>query len=65
MKYLINNKLTLIGVIIGALSGYLYYYYIGCSGGSCPITSKPINSSLYGAALGGLIINYFKTEKSQ
>jgi len=54
--------LTALGVIIGAIGGYLYYHYVGCSGGSCAITSKPVNSTLYGAVMGGLVANIFKKE---
>ncbi len=48
-----------IGVVVGAIAGYLYYFYIGCASGSCAITSKPFNSTLYGAAMGGLVFNMF------
>ena len=56
-----NKKviLTLIGVMIGAVTGYLYYLNIGCESGTCAITSKPINSTLYGSLMGGLIFNMF------
>jgi len=61
---LINKyKLTLTGIIIGAIGGYLYYYFIGCASGTCAITSKPINSTLYGAMMGGLLLNTFKKDK--
>ncbi len=55
---------TLVGGIIGLGAGYLYWQQIGCVSGSCPITSSPINSSLYGALMGGLVVNMFKKEKS-
>ena len=48
---------VLTGVVIGGLLGFLYYKFIGCSTGTCPITSKPLNSILYGAAMGFLITN--------
>lgn len=51
--------ITGMGVILGAICGYLYYFYIGCASGTCAITSKPINSSLYGALMGGLLFNMF------
>ena len=54
MKKLI--KLT----IIGSISGFAYYYFIGCNT-SCSITSSPINSVIYGA-LCGFIIS-FPSEK--
>ncbi|MES1197922.1 MAG: DUF6132 family protein, partial [Chitinophagaceae bacterium] len=53
MKFINNNKLAIIGIIVGAIGGYLYYHYIGCSGGTCSITSKPLNSTLYGSLMGG------------
>ena len=54
--------LTSIGAAIGALAGYGYYFYVGCASGTCAITSKPINSTLYGALMGGLIFNMFVKE---
>jgi hypothetical protein len=52
---------TGIGVIIGLVAGYLYYQEIGCASGSCAITSKPLNSTLYGGLMGGLLFNLFVT----
>ena len=46
-----------IGLVLGAIAGYLYYYYIGCSSGSCAITSKPLNSTIYGSVMGGLALD--------
>ena len=46
-----------IGVALGALGGYLYYYFIGCASGSCAITSKPLNSTVYGMFMGGLMLD--------
>ena len=58
-----KNKLSLLGVAVGALSGYLYWNYIGCTSGTCMITSKPINSTLYGALMGYLLFGIFKKEE--
>ena len=63
MKILIflkKHKLTLAGVFAGALAGFLYYYFVGCSNGTCAISSKPLNSSLYGAVMGALLFNLFE-----
>lgn len=46
----------IIAPILGAVAGYLYYYYIGCSGGTCPITSSPYISTAWGAAIGLLLV---------
>lgn len=45
----------IIGIVIGSSAGYLYYYFVGCATGTCPITSNPYMSVLYGAVMGGLI----------
>jgi hypothetical protein len=50
-----------IGIVIGAVAGYLYYFYVGCASGTCAITSKPLNSTLYGALMGGLLFNMIIT----
>lgn len=65
MSWLRNHIVLIIGVIAGAIAGYLYYHYVGCVSGTCAITSKPVNSTLYGALMGGLLVNMFKKEKSK
>lgn len=44
-----------LGALIGAVIGFAYYKFVGCSTGTCPITSKPFNASLYGAVMGLLV----------
>lgn len=46
-------KLLIVGAFGGL--GYLYYMYIGCSGGTCPITSNPLISTGYGALIGAAV----------
>jgi phage shock protein E len=65
MNFIIKHKLTIIGIIVGAIGGYLDYHFVGCASGTCAITSKPMNSTLYGAMMGGLLFNMFKKEKSK
>lgn len=36
----------------GIIAGFAYYYFIGCRSGSCPITSSPYISSIYGGIIG-------------
>lgn len=62
-QFIKKNLLYLIGGAIGAAGGYLYYIYVGCNSGSCPITSSPVMSVIWGAVLGGLIASLFKKEK--
>lgn len=47
-------KLTA-GIAIGGGLGFLYYYFVGCASGACPITSNPYMSVLYGAVMGALV----------
>lgn len=49
--------ITVLGMLVGAACGYAYYHFNGCASGTCAITSKPLNSTLYGAVLGGLLFN--------
>jgi hypothetical protein len=55
-------KRDLIGITLGAVAGFLYWKFVGCSSGTCMITSKPINSTLYGAVMGFLVAGIFKKE---
>ncbi|MCO5232709.1 MAG: DUF6132 family protein [Chitinophagales bacterium] len=56
--------LYLIGAVVGAVAGFAYWYFIGCTSGTCMITSKPVNSTLYGAMMGSLFFSIFQKEKS-
>lgn len=55
-KYLLH----IIGAGVGAVSGFLYWKYVGCLTGTCKITSSPINSTLYFALMGMLVFSMFK-----
>ncbi|MEE4257077.1 MAG: DUF6132 family protein [Bacteroidales bacterium] len=59
------NFLPVIGAVVGALGGYLYYIEIGCNSGSCAITSNPYLSMLWGAAIGYLLFDMFKRRRKK
>jgi Family of unknown function (DUF6132) len=61
-KWFNNNWLYLAGAAIGAAAGYFYWQQVGCSSGSCVITSKPLNSTLYGGLMGALLAGMFKKD---
>ena len=61
-KWLANNWKSILGALLGAIAGYIYWQQIGCASGTCMITSKPFNSSLYGALMGFLLGGMFKKE---
>ena len=52
MKKWMRPALFILG---GALVGLGYYYLVGCSSGSCAITSNPINSMVYMGLMGWLL----------
>ena len=55
MKMLLKRYwLPVTGILLGALGGYLYWRFVGCATGTCPITSSPFASTVWGAAIGGL-----------
>ena len=57
-KWIKKNKFALIILIPGAIGGYMYWYFIGCTTGTCPITSNPYGSIFYGVILGFLMGNF-------
>jgi hypothetical protein len=53
------------GAALGAVAGWLYWKYVGCASGTCPITSRPLPSTLYGALLGALLFYNFIPAKKK
>jgi hypothetical protein len=41
-----------LGITIGAIAGFMFYYFIGCESGSCAITSSPLGSIITGSFFG-------------
>ena len=66
LKNLFSNKWikTSIFVVLGAIAVYSYYYFIGCSTNSCPITSNPYISSGYGMMV-GLLLSFDSKKKQE
>jgi hypothetical protein len=50
----------IIGALVGGGLGFAYYKFVGCSTGTCPLTSNPIISSLYGMVVGALVAGSFQ-----
>ena len=65
MNLLLKYKLTLSGLVLGLIAGYLYYQFIGCQSGSCAITSNPINSTIYGGFMGSVLLNIFEKDTTK
>ena len=45
----------IIGALIGGIVGFGYYKLVGCSTGTCPLTSNPWSSTIYGMVMGTMI----------
>lgn len=43
----------------GAMIGLAYYYFIGCSSGTCPLTSHPLVTMVYMGLVGWLLSGIF------
>lgn len=63
-SFLLKHWLRITGVAVGVLGGYLYYYYVGCVSGTCPITSNPYRMMIYGALVGYLLFDIFSKDGS-
>jgi len=57
--------MMIIGGCIGAIAGWLYWKFVGCASGTCPITARPLTSTLYGALMGALLLSAFTPEKNK
>jgi hypothetical protein len=53
---------NIIGMLAGIIAGYVYYIKVGCNSGSCPITSNPWMSMLWGLMMGYLLGDMFNQE---
>jgi len=52
-----KNWSFIVGGIAGGIGGYLYWRYVGCTTGTCPITSSPVMSTIWGALMGAMLLN--------
>jgi FtsH-binding integral membrane protein len=64
-QFLSNNWWYFVGTLAGAVAGYFYWQQIGCVNGTCMITSKPLNSVVYFAVLGALIVGMFTRKRKE
>lgn len=51
--------------VLGGAGGILYWYYVGCASGACPIQSKWYLSGLYGLVIGYLVSGLFIKDKPE
>jgi len=65
MDFIKKHLLKIIGIPVGMIGGYLYYYFVGCNSGTCPITSNPYISVFYGGLMGYLFLDLFKKKENK
>lgn len=51
-----------IGAFVGALVSLAYYKFVGCRTGTCPITSDPYASAMFGVVVGGILAVIVRSE---
>jgi len=55
MEFIKKNKLLIIFTLLGLAGGFLYWKFVGCLSGTCPIKSVWYLSTLFGGVFGYLI----------
>jgi len=53
-NFIQKHKWGLLLILAGGIAGYLYWFYIGCNTGTCPITSIWYSNTLLGGFIGYL-----------
>jgi len=52
-----SNIITIAGLGLGMAGGFLYWKYVGCASGTCPLTSNWMIMLVYGGVTGSLLGN--------
>jgi hypothetical protein len=50
-----SKRIHIIFLLAGAAGGFIYWRFVGCNSGTCPIKSVWYWSTLWGAAVGYLV----------
>lgn len=58
-----NMIKNIAGLVIGAIAGSIYYTTVGCTSGSCAITSNPYMTIIWGGLLGYLLADIIKIKE--
>jgi hypothetical protein len=68
LAWIKKRRISVIFLLMGGLSGFLYWKFIGCTTGTCPLKSHWYTMTIYGLLMGWLIgdlISSFTATKSQ
>jgi len=50
-----SNRIQIIFLLAGAICGFIYWRFVGCTSGTCAIKSVWYWTTLWGAAMGYLV----------
>lgn len=64
-NFISTYKQYVLGIAIGGIAGFLYWRFVGCNSGTCPITSTWHNTTLYGMLMGILIASPSKKRQEK
>ncbi|MEE4196758.1 MAG: DUF6132 family protein [Bacteroidales bacterium] len=67
-EFILKHKYAFILLVPGIIAGFIYWKYVGCLSGTCPITSNWHTMVLFGGIFGYLIgdmIDDKATKKSE
>lgn len=64
-KSLVKHRLIRLGMgaLAGAVLGLLYWKFVGCHSGTCPLTSSPIKTVILFSFMGGLFARNKQAEE--
>ena len=65
MDFIKKRKFEIIGGIVGILGGYLYWKYVGCVSGTCPIQANWYSMIPYGLFFGVVVGSMFKPKSKK
>lgn len=63
-SFVSKQRYVLLVGLLGAIAGFVYWKYVGCLTGTCPIKSVWYNMTGYGALMGGLIGGMFNSKRA-
>ena len=53
----IKYRKTVLFTLVGAMIGFAYWRFIGCTSGTCPLTANWHTSTLFGGLIGMLAVS--------
>lgn len=55
LTFIVNNKIVIIGLLLGLTLGFIHWYYFACYWGTYPLSSECWVNCSYGTITGGFI----------